>query len=571
MITREQTRVAPLTRPAGFSRRAAVGTALTAVVAVALFAGYLAQSRTVSVGSDGASQALQAWDMLHGNPLLRGWWVTDVSFYTTELPQYALLELARGLTPDVMHVGGAMTYTLLVLAAAFLARGSARGPVGLTRALLAAGIMLAPQLGSGTETLVLSPDHTGTAVPVLLVWLLIDRGPARWYVPVLVWLALAWVSVADTLTLFIAIAPLALVCALRVARGLRNPESARERRYELALLAAAILAAGTGLAATAVIRALGGWQVNGLSTALAGVGQLAGNARLTGEGLLELLGANVFSAASTGSALAVVFATVHLVGVALAAAGVIGAATAAARRRLDLIDAVLLTGLALNLAAYLAGVQAINITSTREIAPVLPLAAVLAGRQLGGRLAARRHSASPNQASPDQGSPDQASPDQAGRSRTPALLRYALCAVLAAYAAMLGYDAAQPPSPPQDASLAAWLSAQHLTEGLSSYHQANIATLETGGAVTLRAVRPIKHGRIGAYAWNASAGWFDPARHRANFLVLTAPGVPDAIGDEGMTVAEARATFGRPARTFRYQEYVILVWPRDDNLLDRLR
>jgi hypothetical protein len=135
---------------------------------------------------------------------------------------------------------------------------------------------------------------------------------------------------------------------------------------------------------------------------------------------------------------------------------------------------------------------------------------------------------------------------------------------------MLGYDAAQPPSPPQDASLAAWLSAQHLTEGLSSYHQANIATLETGGAVTLRAVRPIKHGRIGAYAWNASAGWFDPARHRANFLVLTAPGVPDAIGDEGMTVAEARETFGRPRRTFRYQDYVILVWPRDDNLLDRL-
>ena len=120
-----------------------------AVAAVALFAGYLDQSRTVSVGSDGASQALQAWDMLHGNLLLHGWWVTDVSFYTTELPQYVLLELARGLTPDVMHLGGAMTYTLLVLAAALLARGRARGRAGLARALLAAGIMLAPQLGAG--------------------------------------------------------------------------------------------------------------------------------------------------------------------------------------------------------------------------------------------------------------------------------------------------------------------------------------------------------------------------------------------------------------------------------------
>ena len=93
----------------------------------ALFTAYLLQSRTVSVGSDGASQALQAWDMLHGNLLLHGWWVTDVSFYTTELPQYMLIEAARGLSSDVMHIGGAMSYALLVLLAAFLARGRARG------------------------------------------------------------------------------------------------------------------------------------------------------------------------------------------------------------------------------------------------------------------------------------------------------------------------------------------------------------------------------------------------------------------------------------------------------------
>ena len=560
MITGESTRVAAPARSPGSRRRAATWAVGTAVAALALFAGYLGQSRTVSVGSDGASQALQAWDLLHGNLLLHGWWVTDVSFYTTELPQYAMLELAHGLTPDVMHVGGAMTYTLLVLAAAFLARGRARGPAGLTRALLAAGIMLAPQLGPGTETLVLSPDHVGTAVPVLLVWLLIDRAPARWYVPVLVWLALAWVSVADTLTLFIAVIPLALVCALRVARGVRrNSRSPREHRYELALLAAAVLATPTALAATALIRALGGWQVNGLPTALAAAGQLAGNARLTGEGLLELFGANVFGAASAGSALGVAFALVHLAGVALAAAGLIGAATAAARGRLDLVDAVLLTGLLVNLAAYLAGVQAVNITSTREIAPALPFAAALAGRQLGGRLLpGRRRAAGSNHPAAVAARRDQA-------------LRYALIALLACYAAMLGDDAAQPPSPPQYANLAAWLSAHHLTEGLSGYHQANIVTLETGGAVTLRAVTRTKGGLIGAYTWNASARWFDPAASAASFLVLTAPGAAASAGGEGMTAAAATATFGRPSRTYRHDEYVILVWPRGENLLARLR
>ena len=374
----------------------------TLAAAAALFTCYLRQSRTVAVGSDGASQALQAWDLLHGNLLLHGWWLTDVSFYTTELPQYAGIELVHGLSAGVIHVAGAMTYTLLVLAAAFLARGRAVGPAGVARALLAAGIMLAPQLGAGTQTLVLSPDHTGTAVPVLLIWLLIDRARQRWYVPALVWLGLAWTAVADAMTLFVAVIPLAGVCAFRAAqgalrdRGLKN--RGREQRTprtteppgrhprELGLLAAAVLAIPAELAATALIKAAGGWQAHGLATALGGAAQLAGNARLAGQALLVLFGADVFgaasaaSAASAGAALAVAFALVHLVGVALAVAGVV-----AAFRRLsgrtgpaDLIESVLLAAIAVDLAGYLAGVQAVNIRSTREIAPVLPFAAVLA-------------------------------------------------------------------------------------------------------------------------------------------------------------------------------------------------
>jgi hypothetical protein len=81
--------------------------AALAVAAVVLFLCYLRLSRTVPDGSDGADQALQAWDMLHGNWLLRGWTVGDVSYYTTELPQYVVVELIRGLGPDVVHVAAA--------------------------------------------------------------------------------------------------------------------------------------------------------------------------------------------------------------------------------------------------------------------------------------------------------------------------------------------------------------------------------------------------------------------------------------------------------------------------------
>ncbi|MGH3252098.1 MAG: hypothetical protein ACRDOI_38625 [Trebonia sp.] len=522
-------------------RRAPLAWALAAVIAsAALFACYLRQSRTVSVGSDGASQALQAWDLLHGNPLLHGWWVTDVSFYTTELPQYALIELARGLTADVIHVAGAMTYVLLVLTAALLARGRTGGGEGVTRALIAAGIMLAPQLGPGTQTLVLSPDHAGTSIPILLVFLLVDRAPAGWYVPVLLWLGLAWTALADAMTVFVAVIPLALVCAIRTWHGLaRDREPFAAHRYEASLAVAAVLAVPAELAAAALIRAHGGWQVNGLSTGLAGAGQLAGNVRLAGEGLLELFGADVFGAAAgPGTALA----AVHLAGLALAVGGVLAAARRLLRRdtRVEdgtLIESVLVTGIVIDLAAYLSGVQAVNILSTREIAPVLPFAAVLAGRCLALPCRARR---------------------------------CWLGAALTVYAAGLACAAVQPPTAPQYADLAVWLRAHHLTAGLSGYHQANIVTLETGGAVTLRPVTSGADGRVAAYAWNTSAAWYDPAAHAATFLVLADRGFASPAAP-GVTAARAIATFGPPAMSYRYKEYEILVWRRGANLLADLR
>ncbi len=87
------------------------------LAAAGLFILYFRQSRVASFNSDGAAQVLQARDMLHGNLLLGGWRTGDVSFYTTELPEYMLAGLVRGLRPDVVHICGALTYTLTVLLA----------------------------------------------------------------------------------------------------------------------------------------------------------------------------------------------------------------------------------------------------------------------------------------------------------------------------------------------------------------------------------------------------------------------------------------------------------------------
>src|SRR5580692_1663287 len=163
----------------------------------ALFTVYLRLSETYPLNSDSANILLMGSDLLHGHLLLHGWYMSDVSFYLTELPQYALLEGILGLHMQTAHVAAAMTYTLTFLLALLLARSGTfrRGALAredepenphslrreqMIRTLIAAGIMLAPQLGPGVFALDLSVGHIGTSVPLLLIWLLLDRAsPAR--------------------------------------------------------------------------------------------------------------------------------------------------------------------------------------------------------------------------------------------------------------------------------------------------------------------------------------------------------------------------------------------------------
>ena len=274
------------------------------VAGVILFFCYRRLSGTQAVTSDGAASALQAWDMLHGNPLLRGWTVSDVSFYTTELPEYAGVELIRGLGPDVVHVAAGFTYTLLVLLAGLLAKGRAKGREALVRVLIASGIMIAPQLRFGASIVLLGPDHTGTQVPLLVTWLVLDRARRRWYVPLIIMVMLAWVQVADSITLLVAIAPLALVCWLRIGQGVARREPLTSRWYEASLLAAAVASVAAAWLAVRVIDRLGGYVVTGLPTAPAALRAVPGQLRVTADGVLVLYGAD-FSGLHPGAAAAV--------------------------------------------------------------------------------------------------------------------------------------------------------------------------------------------------------------------------------------------------------------------------
>jgi hypothetical protein len=509
-----------------------------AAVAVALFVCYLRLANTYAGTADGADQALQAWDMLHGNWLLHGWTVGDVSYYTTEIPEYMLVELFRGLGPSVERVSGAITYTLLLLSAAVLAKGRATGREGVVRVLVACGIMLAPQLGNGIHLLVSQPDHLGTEVPLILVFIFLDRAPRRGYVPAAIAVALTWIVIGDQIAVFDAALPLAAVCGARALWAvIRDRKPVASQWFELSLGAAGLVSLGAAAVIVRAIKDIGGYTVLPLRTSAAPVHVLPTHFVLSMEGILNIYGADFFgiapgskwgpAAGNLGTGVALAIAVVHLAGVALALWG-----TCRAFRRFfwagDLITPVLATGMVVTLAAYVFSIDPSTLFDTREILPLLPFGAILAGRLLTGSLARAR-------------------------------LEPALAIVLACYVLALGYGVAQPSVLDKEQPVVGWLEAHDLHTGLGTYTEANLITLDSGGRVAVRTPSWRLTGAV-PRAYESEASWYDPKVSYANFIISN---TADGNGVSVVPERDILAFAGPPAHTYHYKTFTIMVWHKN--------
>jgi hypothetical protein len=555
-------------------RRLAWAVAL-AVALAALFLLSLSQSRSSALSSDGASNILQAQAMLHGNPLLRGWWTSDVSFYTTELPEYALAVAARGLSPDVVHICGALTYTLTVALAGLLARGRATGAAGLRRAGIAVAIMLAPSVLGGTEVFLENPDHFGTSVPILLVLLLLDWGEAcgdadapRWYVPAAVCALLAWSQVGDELSLVAATVPIGAVGAFRLAATLIRRRPRAELRWDALLVAAALVSVAVARIAERALRAIGGFDQRPIpSTRLASLGQVPGNARLLSQSILLLFGANQPGQPSQPLTISrhvplLLGADLHVIGLVVAGAGLIAGIAAGFFGRparpggpgWDRVVQILVAAIGVTIAAGLFTTVMQSLSSAHEVAILLPLGAVLAGRTLPSSARRLVRPLVPRLAAARAPSVRMATVTTAAT--------VALAGWLAVGVSEAAYGAAWPASPLPVQSVAAWLVAHHQRDGLAAYWQGTETTVASGGRVL---VAPVTVGGTAAKHWEASSAWYQPSRYRATFVIA---GLGPISTENALSVATARARFGRPAAEYHVGINIVMIYRY--NLLTRL-
>ena len=444
-----------------------VGIAVVALLALAglVLLLYATSTHVYVGGSDRATAILEGQAVSSGNVLLHGWILTRDSFWTTDAFFYALAVRVGGLWPGLLNLEPAIAVAIAVVVGAIVASRGHRGAAAVAGAATVV-VLLALPTNAMASFLLGGPDHVSTAVLALLAFAALRRGRFDWR-----WAAAVAVltlgMLGDLLMVAYGIVP---VLGAGVVSMLRN----REWRAGVAAVTASVAAVIASELVSWLARAMGAFKsVDGVSVAtscpdareLEARAGLRSRSRRLHVPVRRRRVPSVLQDVHVVGALLIVacslVAVVNLVrGVARGRREASGPETETGRWWLDDVLVIAMFGSA---ATFV--VLAVNgVPGARYLVATVVFASVLSGRIVA----------------------------QAWQRLRPGRATRAICVVGAAvslcFAAGLGYTVAQPVPVHSASTLASWLEAHDLRNGVGGYWAASITTVESKGAVTVRPV-----------------------------------------------------------------------------------
>ena len=472
--------------------------------------------------SDGSNTILEGCDFAHGNVLLHGWILSDVSFYALEVPVAALSVLAVGASAAAVHLTAGLVFTLVIAYALWCDR---EGPV--SRRVFVLAILLVPLSDAvARRALIAGVDHLGSSVFILLAALIVDRLRGRWYAPWLLLMVLTLGGISDGFVTYVGVPAVIGVCCWSIV------VERRSRWDLLRLAAAAVVSVPAAGHVRSVLRHLGAYAMTAPDTVVSPRSEWAAHARSTWFGLRVLLGFAQPSGGLAGVCTLVLGWTL----LGLIILGGIrtlwhGRTSHTAQR----ISILLVPGA---LVAYTLSEQSAKAGNAFDLAGAMPFCALLAANAI-----------------PDV---DLADPDRWSVRR--GLRRTAIGTIGGVTALAVLFAAAQPTAAADSSGLIAKLRALRLSYGISDYQVASSTTVESDQRVNVRAVVWNGDG-FDVYGWETRTPWYSAAKHDASFFVTSA-------SDGGTTPADVVSAFGRPEAEYRVGEYEVLVYRY--NLLTRV-
>lgn len=497
-------------------------------VAAAFFGLCLAASLPNPWNGDTATTSLQGYWLVHGHLMLHGYWSSDVNFYTLDAPLYGLCLVVFGVGSTALYIAGALLYTFVFLAAAWLAVGYERGARAWLRVALVALMLTGPLFhGALISTLVQVPDHCGTVIFALVSFTLVNRFPERRWAPWALLVVLILGQLGDATVRYVAVPALLVVWFIDTLIERR----VRTRRHWFALAAAASVP--LEMALRRIMKHYGAYYLTPPKTQIAPRSAWGWHLHSTWESMVALFGVHSdIGSMSAGEAATSVFGGFALL------CGIGSVLYALARwTKVDVADRLLATASVVYLAAYaFSTVTLPGAGGGYEFVGVVALFGTLAARTLP-RLRWPGHSF------------EAASRERIVRGAT------AAAAVGAAACLVSGTALFVTPQTSPIRNVAGWLRQHNLTYGLAGYWNAGPTTIYSGNHVQVRQIVLVPNGFL-PYAWGSMQQWYDPTLHDANFIIAS-----DGPAYTSVTVAGAEACFGKPASTYEYGGLTVLIYP----------
>jgi len=504
-------------------------------------------AHAITPDSDAASLVLEAQSILAGHLLLHGWALSLDSFWTSEVPFYALASLVGGLHPALLSVVPAIIGASVVTVGAVIARdGQGRG-AGLAGALTVVALLAFPTHALALFFL-LGGAHLGVTLGALVAFYALRR--RRWDLGVVVAIVVLTAGMLGDLQ-EIAYATLPVLAAGFVAMARR-----RSVGEGLPAVFAASAASVLALAIRQVADALGTFSI-GTPNPIATPHQVLENLRHLISFGGEMLGLRngLFGSGGVPTGLQ----DVHAVGAILVVVCVVvafvrlgaGIMAGPARRAVTvatgahddgvrwwqsnpsgaLMDDMLTLACVGSAASYLALASMNTAAFARYLTATVVFMIVLAGR-----VTARAWS--------------RPAPDR--RKWAVGLVG---AVVIVCFATGLGFTISKPVAPQPATHLASWLEKNHLTSGVGAYTVASITTVQSQDQVKIRPVVAAPSGRLVRYDRESDATWYKGKKFR---FVVYAPKAPWGK----VNTKSADATFGTPAHSYLVSGYRVLVWRR---------
>ena len=467
--------------------------------------------------SDHASILLEAKSILDGNIFLKGWTLSTVSYYTTEIPFFMIGILLFGYSEKVIYLVTGISYAFLIIIILRLCSINDEGKFSFRNLIISFCFSLYI-ISLFSNWCLFSPVHIVSFAYCLCSIFILKRLDKKISIRELFiyFLIIIINFIGDTFSIYIWGIPIIIIMLVKLI--FEN----NKLKYAT-ILFTTILSIVLSQIILLLIKQNGGFIVPGIEPKFVGYNDISNNLYLFFIGLFDLFSVDFFGQPIFSFNTAI--NGIQLVGLVILIWAIIWSIKNI--KKLDTVKQVLLAGLFINLLEYLLSDVAIWRGTVRYLLPTLIFGIFLILNFI-------MHSA--------------------WHQQRPLIMLLTSIVIAITLIPQMSLTRSDLPV----SELSSFLIEKHLINGYGPYWVASITTVHSNETVKIRAVTSSDHKYIRPFIWLAENDWYN---ENATFMIIDSTNVVEK--PYNIDWKTAINTFGQPNKYYQIQNYEVLVWDRN--------